>query len=166
MRRGLLMNTNATPESAERYFEDYLPGTVVELGSARMDGQEMLQFARRFDPQPIHVDAVSAAAGPFGGLIASGWHTASLMMNLYATRYLSAASSVASPGIESIQWPYPVRAGDELRVRVTVLDARRSRSKADRGVLQSLIEVLNQDSRIVMSMRATNIVLCRTRPEI
>ena len=101
----------------DRYFEDYLPGAVYEYGYLTVTEAEILEFARRFDPQPIHIDPEFAAAGPFGGLIASGWHTASMMMRLFADHYLSRVASLASPGIDELRWPAPVRPGDQLRLR-------------------------------------------------
>lgn len=145
----------------ERWLEDYVPGAVHELGTVRLDTEELLEFARRYDPQPIHTDPEPAARGPFGGLIASGWQTCSLMMRLYAVNYLSPASSVASPGVESLRWPQPVRPGDTLSVRVTVQDARVSKSRPERGIVHSRIEMFNQHGALVMSMDATNVILCR-----
>ncbi len=146
---------------SERWFEDYVPGAVHELGSVEVDEAELLEFARRFDPQPIHTDPERAARSPFGGIIASGWHTGSLMMRLYALNYLSPASSLASPGLDELRWPRPVRAGDVLTVRVTVEDARASASKPDRGVVRSLIEVVNQRGEPVMTSRAVNMIARR-----
>ncbi|MCD6735112.1 MAG: MaoC family dehydratase [Burkholderiaceae bacterium] len=146
---------------AERWFEDYVPGAVHELGTATVSEEEVLEFARRFDPQPIHTDPAIASRGPFGGIIASGWHTGSLMMRLYALNYLSPASSLASPGLDELRWLQPVRPGDTLSVRVTVEEARASTSKPDRGVVRSLIEVLNQRHEPVMTMRAVNMIARR-----
>lgn len=147
----------------ERWFEDYLPGTVHELGTVTVDEAEVLEFARRFDPQPIHTDPGFAARGPFGGIIASGWHTCSLMMQRYAVDYLSPASSLASPGMDELRWLQPVRPGDALTVRVTIESARASDSKPDRGVVRSLIEVLNQRGEPVMTMHAVNMIARRPR---
>jgi acyl dehydratase len=147
-------------DRTQRFFEDYRPGLVLRFGAARVDEAEVVEFARRFDPQPFHVDAAQAAAGPFGGLIASGWHTGSLMMRMLVEHYLSPAS-LGSPGLDELRWARPVRPGDTLSVRVTVVEARRSQSKPDRGVVRSLIEVLNQRDEVVMSMRAANLVLGR-----
>ncbi|ODU08757.1 MAG: acyl dehydratase [Rubrivivax sp. SCN 71-131] len=146
---------------SERWLEDYVEGAVHELGTVTLDSEELLEFARRYDPQPIHTDPDLAARGPFGGLIASGWHTCGLMMRLYAVNYLSPVSSVASPGMESLRWPQPVRPGDTLSVRVTVLEARVSRSKPDRGVVRSRVEMFNQHGALVMTMDAANMILCR-----
>ena len=104
----------------ERWFEDYPVGTTAEHGPIQVDEAELLDFGRRFDPQPFHVDPAAAAAGPFGGLIASGWHTCALMMRLLAERYLSPVSSLGSPGVDELRWVLPVRPGDALRLRTTV----------------------------------------------
>ena len=106
-----------------------MAGAVTEFGPIAVDEAEVIAFARRFDPQPIHTDPAAAAAGPFGGLIASGWHTASLVMRVLVEHYLARRASLASPGIDELRWLQPVRPGDVLRVRTTVLEARRSRSK-------------------------------------
>ena len=146
----------------QRYFEDYQPGSVHAYGTITVDEAEIVAFARKFDPQDFHVDPEAAARGPFGGLIASGWHTASLMMRLFADHYLSKVASLGSPGVDELRWTQPVRPGDALRIRVTVLDAKRSRSKPDRGIVQSSIEVLNQRGEIVATMKAINLLRCRS----
>ncbi|HLH76941.1 MAG TPA: MaoC family dehydratase [Candidatus Binataceae bacterium] len=143
------------------FFEDYHVGAIHEFGSARVDEAELIDFASRYDPQYLHIDREAAARGPFGGLIASGWHTASITMRLLVEHFIPAASSLGSPGIDELRWLLPVRPGDELRVRVTVLEARRSRTKPDRGLLKSLMEVFNQRNELVMSMRALNFVRLR-----
>jgi acyl dehydratase len=145
-------------EGAERWFEDYREGAIHRFGPIAVEEAELLSFARRFDPQSIHTDAEKAAMGPFKGLIASGWHTGGLMMNLYARYYLSECSSIASPGLDELRWPHPVRPGDSLSVRVSILEARPSATKPDRGFVRSLIEVLNQDETVVMSMKAMNMI--------
>ena len=93
----------------DRYFEDYRPGAVYEYGYASVTEDEIIAFATRFDPQPIHVDAGFAATGPFGGLIASGWHTGGIMMRLFADHYLSQVASLASPGVDELRWATPDR---------------------------------------------------------
>jgi acyl dehydratase len=145
----------------KRYFEDYVPGSVFEYGTLTVNQADMIEFAQRFDPQPFHIDPAAAARGPFGGLIASGWHTASLVMRLVVDHYLSRVASLGSPGVDELRWTRPVRPGDSLRVRVSVLDARRSRSKPDRGIVRSHIEVLNQAGDVVMSLKALNLLRCR-----
>ena len=147
----------------DRYFEDYVPGSVYEYGDVTVTEAEILDFAARFDPQPMHVDASAAATGPFGGLIASGWHTTALLMRLYADHYLSRVASLGSPGIDELRWPSPVRPGDRLRLRVEIEDARPSRSKPDRGVLRTRAELRNQHGETVLSLTAINFL--RRRPD-
>lgn len=155
----------ATPAFAtgtdDRYFEDYVPGLTAEYGTVTVDADEIVAFARRYDPQDLHTDPERAAAGPFRGLIASGWQTAGLMMRLYVEHYLSSVASLASPGMDEVRWLAPVRPGDALSIRVTVRDARRSRSKPDRGLVRTFIEVKNQHGTVVMSMLAMNLLRCR-----
>ena len=153
--------SNSTLRVRPRWFEDYVPGAVHELGTITVDGDEMRRFAAQFDPQSYHVDPEAAAQTHFGGLIASGWHTGSMMMRLLALNYLAPESSLGSPGIETLRWPRPVRPGDVLTVRVTVQGARRSQSRPDRGIVQSLIEVSNQNGEVVMTANPANLVLCR-----
>lgn len=146
----------------DRYFEDYVPGLRVELGPIQVTEAEVLDFAGRFDPQPFHVDAEAAARSQYGGIIASGWHTCALMMRLMVTEgWLSPGSSLGSPGIDELRWLLPVRPGDTLRVRATVLDARRSKSKPDRGIVHTRLEVSNQDDAVAMSLVAINLVRAR-----
>lgn len=145
----------------ERYFEDYVPGSVFEYGTMTVSEADVIEFGRRFDPQVFHTNPEAAARGPFGGLIASGWHTASLVMRLFVDHYLSTVASLGSPGVDELRWTRPVRPGDALRIRVSVLDARRSRSKPDRGIVRTLIEVLNQNDEVVMSLKALNLLRCR-----
>ena len=144
-----------------RYFEDYAPGATYECGSVSVDQAGIVAFAREFDPQPFHVDPAVAADGPFGGLIASGWHTAALVMRLLVDNYLSADASLGSAGLDEIRWPHPVRPGDTLRARATVVESRRSLSRPDRGILKTVIEAVNQDDRTVMRATAINFLLVR-----
>lgn len=142
----------------QRYFEDYAPGAVFEFGSIGVEEAEIIAFARQFDPQAMHVDPQEAARGPFKGLIASGWHTTGLMMRLFIDHYLSKVASLASPGVDEIRWFQPVRPGDVLRIRVSVVEAKPSSSKPDRGMVRSFVEVLNQRAELVMSMKAMNLL--------
>ena len=142
----------------DRYLEDYVEGDVHHFGEIAVEEDELVAFARRFDPQAMHADPEAAKNGPFGGLIASGWHTAGLMMRLYVEHYLTHAASLASPGLDELRWLKPVRPGDTLSVRVTVLKAVPSRSKPDRGAVTSFIEVFNQAGEIVMTTRTVNII--------
>lgn len=144
-----------------RCFEDYEPGSVCESDSIAVTEEEVLAYGRRFDPQVFHTDPIAARQTEYGGLIASGWHTAGLMMRLYSDHYLPKESTLVSPGVDELRWLRPVRPGDELSIRVTVLDARRSRTKPDRGIVRSAVEVLNQRGEVVMTVTATNFFLCR-----
>jgi acyl dehydratase len=146
------------------YSEDYVLGVTYECGSVGVDQASIIAFGKEFDPQPFHVDPVAAAAGPFGGLIASGWHTSALVMRLLVENYLSAKSSLGSAGIDELRWPHPVRPGDTLRVRATVAESRRSLSKPDRGIVRTVIEAVNQDGQTVMRATGINFVLVRPDP--
>jgi len=148
--------------SEDRHFEDYVPGSVFEYGEVTVSEAEIIEFARRFDPQAMHVDPSAAARGRFDGLIASGWHTAAMVMRLLVDNFLPGRASLASPGIDELRWLRPVRPGDVLHIRVSVLEATRSRSKPDRGIVRTLVEVLNQDAVVVMSMKPMNIIACRS----
>lgn len=141
-----------------RYFEDYVVGTSCEYGPVRVDETEAIRFAEQFDPQPFHVDGNAAATGPFGGLTASGWYTCALMMRLLAEHYLSAASSLGSPGIDELRWLLPVRPGDELVLRTTVENRRVSRSKPDRGLVSTRVELVNQAGDVVLRLLALNLI--------
>ena len=145
----------------DRYFEDFVPGAVREFGQVRVSEDEIIKFARRFDPQYIHIDPEAAMQGPFGGLIASGWHTAAMMMRLVVDHILPQKASLGSPGIDELRWLRPVRPGDVLHVRTSVIEATRSRSKPDRGVVRTLMEVLNQNGEVALSLKAMNIIACR-----
>ena len=148
-----------------RYFDDYVPETTYDCGNVEVSEAEIISFAKQFDPQPFHVDPGAAAAGPFGGLIASGWHTVALVMRQLVDHYLSVAASLGSPGVDELRWPHPVRPGDTLRVRATVVEARRSQSKPDRGIVKTALEAVNQDGRTVMRATATNFLRVRPDPD-
>jgi acyl dehydratase len=136
----------------ERYFEDFEPGQVVELGSHLVTEAEIVEFAERWDPQPFHVDPEAAAGSVFGGLIASGWHTCALWMRLYVETTLDGAASMGSPGIEELRWLAPVRPGDTLQGRLTVLETTPSARRPDRGTVRIRGEMVNQDGVVVMTM--------------
>jgi acyl dehydratase len=140
------------------YFEDFKAGTVFELGNVQMTRERIISFAREFDPQPFHLDEKAAARSHFGGLIASGWHTCSVFMRLFVEGVLGKAASLGSPGVEEIRWLKPVRPGDVLRARYTVVSAEPSRSRADRGTVLSLAELFNQDGVLVMTLKARNLM--------
>lgn len=153
--------TFATPVE-DRYFEDYIPGSVHEFGSITVEESEIIAFAERFDPQPFHTDPVAAGQSVFGGLIASGWHTASLTMRLMVDHFISHVASLGSPGVDELYWLKPVRPGDILSVRITLVEAQRSSSKPDQGFIRGFTEVLNQHGEIVMTMKSGGFIRCRT----
>ena len=137
-----------------RHFEDFATGDVFELGSRAVTKEEIVAFAREYDPQFLHVDEQAATAGPFGGLIASGWHTGALWMRMYVDALLVDSVSMGSPGIEELRWLQPVRPGDTLRGRLTVLETAPSERRPDRGTVRSRGEMLNQHGELVLTMVA------------
>ena len=139
-----------------RYWDDIKEGEVVELGSRNMEKDRMVAFAREFDPQPFHTDEKAAEASIWGGLIASGWLTGSVLMRIFYDGFLKDTASMGSPGLDELRWLKPVRPGDTLTVRLTVLETAASRSKPDRGIVRSLMEVLNQHGEVVMTTKGVN----------
>ena len=135
------------------YFEDFRVGQVIELGSCTVSKDEIIAFARKFDPQPFHIDEAAAERSIYGGLIASGWHTGSLFMRLLYDGLLSHAASMGSPGQDELRWIKPVRPGDTLSARGLVEELIPSRSKPDRGLIRTTYEVFNQDGDKVMTLR-------------
>jgi acyl dehydratase len=154
-------NRNFTANPEDRYFEDYLAGSVHEFGSIGVEESEVIDFGRRFVPLSYHVDRDAAKKSIYGGLIASGWHTAALMMRLYTNHYLSRVANLGSPGCDELRWTKPVCPGDQLSIRVTVLATRCSDTRPDRGIVQSFVEVLNQKREVVMTVKMVNFVRSR-----
>jgi acyl dehydratase len=148
----------------DRFFEDYVVGATYVCGSFKLSEDEIIAFATRYDPQMMHIDRDLAASGPFGGIIASGWHTIAAAMRLMVDNFLP-HNGLAAPGIDELRWPRPVRPNETLTLHATVQEARRSRSKPDRGLIRTLLEVLNQNGEVVMSMKPLNMVRVRN-PEI
>jgi len=145
-----------------RYFEDFTLGEVVELGSRSVSKEEIIDFARQFDPQYFHVDEERAKQSIYGGLIASGWHTAALTMRLAADGLILDSASMGSPGVDELRWLKPVRPGDTLSARFTVTEIRPSGSKPDRGIVKSFVEVRNQAGDVVLTWKALG--MYRRRP--
>jgi acyl dehydratase len=145
-----------------RYFEDFKPGEVLELGRHTITREEIIAFARQFDPQVFHVDEEGARQTIFGGLIASGWHTGSLCMRLFCDGVIRDTASLGSPGIDEMRWLKPVRPGDTLSLRMTVAECVPSRSKPDRGIVRTALELSNQRGEVVVTIRGMN--LLRRRP--
>jgi acyl dehydratase len=136
------------------HWEDFRVGEVTELGTVDVTEEDVIAFATRFDPQPFHVDSEAAKASPFGGLIASGWHTTALFMGLFVRGILLDSASLGSPGVESIRWTAPVRPGDTLSGRVTVVDSQPSATNPRRGTVTTKSEVFNQKGEPVMTLIA------------
>jgi acyl dehydratase len=139
-----------------RYFEDFVQGESIELGSVSFTEEEIVEFAQRYDPQPMHTDPGAARQSIYGGLIASGWQTATSYMRMLVDVVMRDSASIGSPGIERLRWLQPVRPGDVLRGRFTILEARASNSRPDWGIDRSHGEVLNQKDEVVMDVEAVN----------
>jgi acyl dehydratase len=144
------------------YFEDFPPGEIVQYGDIEVSAARIKAFAEQFDPQPFHLDEASARETMTGGLIASGWHTAAMLMRMNCDNFLNRSASQGAPGMEEVNWPKPVRPGDRLCVRRTTLGARPSASKPELGIVDFFFEVLNQLGEIVMTQK--NVVLVKRRP--
>ena len=145
-----------------RYLEDFKEGQVYELGEETIREEEILQFARRFDAQPFHVDAEAAKKSIYGGLIASGWHTASFFMGLLVRGLLHDTASMGAGGIDELRWNKPVRPGDRLRGRLNILATKPTRHPG-RGLVTCIGELLNQQDERVLYMRWSAMIA--TRPQ-
>jgi len=141
-----------------RYFEDFEPGTTIELGTYEFTADNIVQFAREYDPQPMHTDPERARLSPYGGLIASGWQTAGAYMRLLVTSILGDTESLGSPGLDHLRWLKPVHPGDVLSARFTVLETRASESRPDRGIVRSRGEMRNDRGEVVMEVEAVNFI--------
>lgn len=146
-----------------RYFEDFQAGEVIDLGSWSVTEEEIIDFARRFDPQVFHIDPARAKESLFGGLVASGWHTSALCMRRLVDGLYSETASMGSPGLEELRWPNPVRPGDVINVRLTVLECRPSRSRPTIGIMRASVEAFNQAEEPVMIWVGTTFI--QRRPE-
>jgi acyl dehydratase len=138
------------------YFEDFKVGETAPMGECLVGQEEMIAFAKAFDPQPFHVDEQAAAASMYGGLIASGWHTVALVMRMMVDSYMGDSASLGSPGVENVRWLKPVRPGDTIRATRTVLEARASKSRPEMGIVKTRWEVFNQHGELVMSIEGFN----------
>lgn len=135
------------------YFEDFKVGDSREIGSRTVTEEEIITFATQFDPQPFHIDREAATQSIFGGLIASGWHTCSMMMRLMVDGFLNESASMGSPGIDQLRWLKPVRAGDTLTLNLVTLESKPSSSKPDRGVVVSEWRATNQHGELVLTIK-------------
>ena len=134
------------------YWEDFVPGWEYESPPRTLSAQQITAFAREYDPQSYHTDEEAAKSSPFGGLIASGWQTCSVAMRLMCDGYLLQSTCIGSPGLEELRWLKPVRPGDSLRLRTTVLEQTPSQKHPARGTVKFRWDVLNQKSEIVCAM--------------
>ncbi len=137
-----------------RYFEDFRPGETIQLGRVAVTEAEIVEFARRYDPQVFHLDAERARDSIYGGLIASGWHTAALCMRLLVDGVFGDSAGMGSPGVDELRWLAPVRPGDVLAGRLIVLETIPSRSKPDRGIVKFRAELDNQRGETVLRFDA------------
>ena len=144
------------------WFEDYASGDIYEFGPVVVEEAEILDFGRRYDPQPFHTDPAIGAESPFGGLAASGWHICAIMTRMLVEGLVSRLASLGSPGMEQIRWVRPVRPGDALRCRLEITSSRRSQSRPDRGIISMAITMLNQNGDVVMTCAGAG--LFRVRP--
>ncbi len=144
-----------------RYFEDFQPGDIHELGDVTVTAQQIIDFGTEFDPQPFHIDEAAAQRSPFGGLIASGWLTGALFMRRYVDVLLADSAGAGSPGIDEIRYHQPVRPGDRLSARLTVLSSGPAFGRPDRGIVRPRCELLSATGEPVFSMILHSIFLRR-----
>ena len=135
-------------------FEDFTPGRVMEFGSHTITAEEIIEFAAEFDPQPMHLSEEGGRTAGVGGLIASGWQSAALMMRMTVDALMGRSTSLGSPGLEELSWKKPVRPGDRLRVRLEVLAARPSASKPELGIVNLQFDLINQRDETVLTQRS------------
>jgi acyl dehydratase len=144
-------------------FAEFHEGQVIEAGPYQVTEAEVLQFARAYDPQWFHTEPEAALDSPFGGLIASGWHTASIAMRLVVDAALKGSESFASPGLAYLKWPNPVRPDDSLRVMAEVLEVRRSDKRPNLGILRWQWRLFNQRKLMVLELEATSLFMLEVR---
>lgn len=137
-----------------RYWEDFPVGSEAVHGTHTITEEEIVRFAREFDPQVFHTDPEAARETAFGGLVASGWHTAALYMGMFVRSQLLGSASMGSPGVEELRWLVPVRPGDELTARSRVVEAWPSETNAGRGTIVGEHEFVNRRGEVVMRFRA------------
>jgi len=138
-------------------FAEFHEGQVIEAGPYLVTEAEIIQFARAYDPQWFHTDAKQSAEGPFGGLIASGWHTSAIAMRLVTDAALVDSESFASPGLQYLKWPNPVRPGDSLRLIADVVEVRVSEKRPTLGILRWRWRLFNQRELPVLDLEATSL---------
>jgi acyl dehydratase len=147
---------------APRYWDDYEVGQTFDLGSTSFTADEIVDFARRYDPQSFHVDTAAAQRSMFGGLIASGWHVTAKLMRLFVDNYVDQRTALGSPGVDEVRWLKPVRPGDTLTALVECAGKVPSRSRPEMGIIHEQWRATNQKGELVMTLKGTNMV--RRRP--
>lgn len=145
---------------AVQYLEDFAPGQIYRSGTIAVDAASIKRYAAEYDPQPFHLDEAAAARSFFGGLAASGWHTASLTMRLLVDSELKPVGGIVGAGLDEFRWPRPVRPGDRLRVESEVLEVRPSQSRPEQGLVKLRVTTLNQNCEPVLVM-VPNLVVPR-----
>jgi acyl dehydratase len=148
---------------AELNWEDFTPGRVFEHGPRRMVREEMIAFAAEFDPQPMHLDEEAARATMLGGLAASGWYTCCILMRMSVDAFVGRSSSMGAPGVDEVRWLLPIRPGDDITLRATVLDTRTSKSRPEMGFVRFQFELFNAAGRRAMVL-VTSLMLGRRQP--
>ena len=146
---------------APRYWDDYEIGQKFDLGSTSFTADEIVDFARQYDPQSFHVDAAAARQSMFGGLIASGWHVTAKLMRLFVDNYVDQRTALGSPGVDEVRWLKPVRPGDTLTAWVECASKVPSKSRPNMGVIHEHWSALNQKGELVMTTKGINMVLRR-----
>ena len=148
------MPPSQSDPASKLYWEDFTPGRVMAYGPRRVTREEILDFAAEFDPQPFHLDETAARATMLGGLCASGWHSCCILMRMMADGFVLNSSSMGAPGVDEVQWLAPIRPGDDLTLRATVLSTRASGSRPDMGFVNVLLELFNAAGKPVMALKA------------
>ena len=146
----------------ERYLEDFAAGQTFDSGRLRVDKERIKSFAAEFDPQPFHLDEEAAHNSVFQGLAASGWHTAALTMRLLVESEFKPAGGIIGAGFDEFRWPRPVRPGDELHLKIEVLEARPSKSRPDQGLIKVRTTTLNQNDEAVQ-VNVGNLIVPRRK---
>ena len=149
-----------------RYFEDINVGDCSEFGQYLVTEEEIINFGKKFDPQPFHTSKKEAKETSVGTLIASGWHTCSIFMRLFVDEYLEGGNGMPSPGVNEIKWLKPVKPGDTISVKITVDSLRKSKSNPNRGIISNFCEVINQNNEIVLSMNTIGFIPIRNKTDI
>ncbi len=146
---------------ANRYLEDFTLGEVIEAAPVTLSPEDIMDFGRRYDPQPMHVDPKAAKASEFGGLIASGFHTIAIAFGQFVRLGYLAQSSLSGPALDEVRWTAPVRPDERLNIRAEVIEIRRSRSKPDRGILRMFFAVSDDDGTPLATFKSVSLLRCR-----